>query len=157
MARARTRSGYYAVVVVNVAATKPMNDLFRRLGRHPTQSTSDKGRNNYKPHLTIAYIRKDKAEALLHSLRATTNNNKKGSNNKKTSAGRVTAERAKMSKETEEEEEEEEEEGWSDEVGWKREGGGGGGIEFMLNETCVVDSFEFGWRDGTTTLVPRKP
>ncbi len=63
----RTRSGYYAVVVVNVAATKPMNDLFRRLGRHPTQSTSDKGRNNYKPHLTIAYIRKDKALEPLSS------------------------------------------------------------------------------------------
>jgi lysyl-tRNA synthetase class I len=152
MTRTRAHSGYYAVVVVNVAATKPMNDLFRRLGRHPTQSTSDKGRNNYKPHLTIAYIRKDKAEALLHSLRAS--NNKKSSDKKKTSMALMT-ERAKMNKETEEEEEEKE--GWGDEVGWKREGGGGGGIEFMLNETCVVDSFEFGWRDGTTTLIPRIP
>jgi hypothetical protein len=153
MTRTRAHSGYYAVVVVNVAATKPMNDLFRRLGRHPTQSTSDKGRNNYKPHLTIAYIRKDKAEALLHSLRAI-NNKKKSGDYTKTSMALMT-ERAKMNKETEEEEEEKE--GWGDEVGWKREGGGGGGIEFMLNETCVVDSFEFGWRDGTTTLIPRIP
>lgn len=84
-------------------ASKAMNDLFRQLGRHPTQSTSDKGRNNLKPHTTIAYLRKDKVEPFLHVLQSS-----------------HTA----------------------------------GGKSFMLNHLCTVDRFEFGWRDGTATVIP---
>lgn len=112
-----------------MAATKPLNDLFRKLRRHPTQSTSDKGRNNLKPHATIAYLRKDKVEAFLHSLQG---------------------QKKKIPLHTEVGDKQSPDEKAAERKEWKI---AKGGMEFLLNESCQADRFEFGWRDGRTSLI----